>query len=159
MPTNFNSGSGRDGDSAFRARWEKAIKADMDIKTQFDFAGCRVACYGNMDAEEIFVVDPETLAHIGKPQLDVEYPMLRYGINQTSCSFYPNAMISRAVDTQMRDHCGMTGQRDHYDATMLVRVSERPENLVSLGATQRKTPAKPRPSASADVIPLFGPPQ
>ena len=157
MSLSFNSKSGAGVD--FRARYERSIATNMDLKTQFDFAGARVACYGNIDMDDVFVVDPETFAYTGKPQLNVEYPMLRSGINNTSCTFYRNATLSQSVDDQMREFDGMTGRRDWYDATMLVRVSDRPENLVSIGGAQRKGPAKPRPSQSADVIPLFGAPQ
>src|SRR5690606_28664024 len=143
-------------DFDYRAKWEKAVVTNMDLKTQFDYAGSRVACYGNMDVEEVFVVDPQSFENIGKPQLDVEYPLLRMGVNHTSCKFFPNAMLTRSADTQMRDLCGMTGTRDWYDATMLVRVGERPENVVGLGGVQRKSPPKPRPTAPADVVPLFG---
>ena len=133
------------------------IVKDMDLKEQFDYAGARFACYGNMDFEEVFVVDPDTLEYTGKPRLDTEYPMLRSGVNTLSCKFYANAMVSKSVDEQLHEIDPKFVKRDWYDATMLVRVSERAENVVGLATVQREGIGTKR-EQSADVIPLFGAP-
>lgn len=134
------------------------IVTDIDVQKHFAHAGVDYATYGNMDQDEIYVVDPNTLEYIGKPQEDVEYPMLRSGINHTSCKFYPNATITKRVDNLMREHTGMTGQRDWYDVTMLVRKSDKPENLESLQARRaQKGFVKRAPAEECDgnVVQLF----
>ena len=137
---------------------EDRIAKDFNERTQFAHAGVEYATYGNMDQDEIFVVDPDTLEYIGKPQEDVEYPMLRMGINNVSCKFYENATVTKRVDDLMREHTGMTGTRDWYDVTMLVRVSDKPENLESLTARRaQKGFAKRAPTEECDgnVVQLF----
>ena len=133
------------------------IVTDLDIKTKFQYAGAEYATFGNMDEDNIVVVDPITLEYQGKPKTDVEYPMLRSGVNVKDCSFYPNAMVTKKVDGLMKEFAGMTGTRDSYDVTMLVRSSDLGANVESLAAKRGLSmrASKPKPQKSADVVSLF----
>lgn len=129
------------------------------------------ANYGNVDFEDVYVADPHSLEVLRdqrgrpvKPAKDVEYPMLRLGVNNAYCKFFENAMVTVKADDLLRDYAGMTGQRDWYDVTLLCRVSEWAENVEMLSASKRKTPlgysdAKSRHTSGAHVVPLFADPE
>lgn len=130
---------------------------DMHLKTQFHFAGALRASYGNMDQDEIYVVDPSTKEAIGKPREGVEYSMLRSGLNRLTCKFYPNAMVTKQADDLLREFGQMSGKRDWYDVTMLVRAEGLAENVHSLQTVARsggKGNSLPE-NHTANVISLF----
>lgn len=133
----------------------KNLIRSHDLREQFDYAGQRVACYGNVDQEDVFIVDPVTLEKVGSPKMDVEYPMLRLGVNNMTCKFYENATVTQAVDRQLREHGIMEGQRDWYDVTLLVRTDARAENVHNILGR-----ARPKHTASMEcegpkVVSLF----
>lgn len=130
------------------------IVTDISMRAQFDYVGQRWACFGNMDKEEIWVVDPRTFEKMHTPQLDVEYPMLRSGLSNLSCKFYENSMVTQSIDQNMRDAGLLISKRDWYDVTMLVRTDECQADVHSIFSRPRHSRSVTEQQQD-NVVPLF----